>query len=218
MYLGSKDIDLGFHIDPHWTESEIQGSELLKVIGILEEKLHFEPFGSFRFAKSYDIQTQRELTKQEQRTKESFNIHHLFVDLLVDNSNSNLDSVLGFSPIDESLLTHYFSDSKNRNVISLDNTKVSIPFAPLLLAMKVRTIPRRKETHKRVKDVADSFALLRYSNLSFDALKKDILRFIDATTIRTALHQISPSIYQQVSDVLGIATSEIRSVLYGLLQ
>ena len=46
-YLGSKDIDLGFHLDPNWSKEEYEKSDLWKAIGEIES-LGFEPV-SFRF-------------------------------------------------------------------------------------------------------------------------------------------------------------------------
>ena len=217
IYIGSKDIDLGFHVDPDWSETEILDSRLLKTIRILTEELDFEPYGSYRFAKWYDRQTWRELSELESRTTESFNIHHLFVDLLVDYSFDTLNELLGFTPIDESLLAHYFNASRNRTFVSLGGVEVPVPTVPLLLAMKVRTIPRRQETHKREKDLADSFALLRFTDWPIDELKSTVFSFIDKSTIDSALQSIISSDYQRVGTILGVSSGEVRTVLYSLI-
>ncbi|MCL4518002.1 MAG: hypothetical protein M1587_02265 [Thaumarchaeota archaeon] len=48
-YLGSRDIDLGFHLDVNWTDEEYARSDLRNTIGKIQS-LGFEQV-SFRFVK-----------------------------------------------------------------------------------------------------------------------------------------------------------------------
>lgn len=52
-YLGSRDIDIGFHIDPTWSTEELQKSALAQSAKILTNRGFFGI--SARFVKFYDI-------------------------------------------------------------------------------------------------------------------------------------------------------------------
>ena len=50
LYLGSRDIDLGFHLDKNATTEQMKNSALAKSLEILQNKLKFKSF-SFRLLK-----------------------------------------------------------------------------------------------------------------------------------------------------------------------
>jgi hypothetical protein len=62
-YIGSKDIDLGFHIDESWGIEELKNSDYLRFFNFLEEN-SFRWIG-YRFYKGYDYESGRELTELE---------------------------------------------------------------------------------------------------------------------------------------------------------
>ncbi len=54
-YLGSRDIDIGFHIERDWRRTEMENSNLALAIITLKE-MGFEPL-SFRFVKHFHADT-----------------------------------------------------------------------------------------------------------------------------------------------------------------
>ena len=56
-YLGSRDIDLGFHLKENMTQSELEQSSLAQTIYILRDKLNFKPL-SFRLLKEIHTETE----------------------------------------------------------------------------------------------------------------------------------------------------------------
>jgi len=64
-YLGSRDIDLGFHIEEDWSRRELENSGLAVAIKTLNE-MNFEPL-SFRLIKHFHIDTKQELTEEDAR-------------------------------------------------------------------------------------------------------------------------------------------------------
>ncbi len=59
-YLGSRDIDLGFHFEKNSTLTAMKNSALAKTIHILEKELGFE-FLSFRYLKEIHTETGKEV-------------------------------------------------------------------------------------------------------------------------------------------------------------
>ena len=62
-YIGSRDIDIGFHIDKEWTEKQLKESCFVSAIEAIE-KIGFKSV-SFRLIKDFDIDTGKELTPEE---------------------------------------------------------------------------------------------------------------------------------------------------------
>ena len=59
-YLGSRDVDLGFHFKKDSSVKEMKNSALAKSLEILQEKLHFRPV-SFRLLKEIHTETEEEI-------------------------------------------------------------------------------------------------------------------------------------------------------------
>jgi len=59
-YLGSRDIDLGFHMN-----NDMKDSTLAQTITILKDKLNFKPL-SFRFMKEIHTETEQEIKEGDQ--------------------------------------------------------------------------------------------------------------------------------------------------------
>lgn len=78
-YIGSRDIDIGFHIDKGWSKEQLKRSEFSATIGLIED-VGFRPV-SFRFVKDFDSETGRELTAKESARLPLFQIFQLYVDL-----------------------------------------------------------------------------------------------------------------------------------------
>jgi len=62
-YLGSRDIDLGFHLEKNWNKADLENSDFALVIKTLGE-MGFEPLG-FRFVKHFRIDTYEELKSED---------------------------------------------------------------------------------------------------------------------------------------------------------
>lgn len=107
-YIGSRDIDLGFHINKEWTEKQLARSKFARAIRILEN-MNFRCI-SFRLVKDFDLDTGRELTPEESTRLPLYQIFQLYVDPIVDNIHPKIKDLLGFVPIDEPLLSLVFNN------------------------------------------------------------------------------------------------------------
>ena len=159
-YPFSRDIDLGFHLDPEWTPKEFRASFLGKAVAKIQE-MGFEP-ESFRFVKRYHLSQKRELTPTEKRRLPKYETFDLFVDFLVDTDDPRRSKVAGFNVLDEPLLARVFS-GPDRATTKMDGISISMPSPRLLMEIKSRSLPRRTPDDKRTKDLVDLCGLLLYS-------------------------------------------------------
>lgn len=156
-YLGSRDIDVGFHIDKNANTNALQKSPLVQSIKILE-RLKFKSV-SFRMYKDIHTETEEEII--EGKNTPSHYMFPMYVDLIVDNISRPLKEIIGFTPIDEPLLELAFSGEST--LVKEFGKKLLLPSATLLLAMKINSLPQRQKDHKKTKDLCDIFSLDRKS-------------------------------------------------------
>lgn len=168
-YLGSRDIDLGFHLDPRWKPKEFKGSSFGKAVAKIQS-MGFEP-ESFRFVKRYHLWEKRELTPEEGRRLPQYDIFNLYIDVLVDSKDQKRFKVAGFNVLEEPLLARVFSGA-DRVTAKLEGVNVVMPAPQLLMEMKIKSFPRRTQDDKRTKDLIDLCALLLFSGFKPPILSK----------------------------------------------
>lgn len=112
-YIGSRDIDLGFHFEVDWNEKTILGSAFARSLRIIENQLGFMPVG-FRYLKEFHIETEKELSDNEVKNTPMHFIFPLYIDPIVDIIHPKFHNIFKFNPIDEPLLEMVFTDKNNR--------------------------------------------------------------------------------------------------------
>jgi hypothetical protein len=147
-YIGSRDIDIGFHIDKNWTEKQLRESDFVSAISAIEE-LGFSSV-SFRLVKDFDIDTGRELSHEEAAKWPLYQIFQLFIDPIVDHIHPKIKDALGFVPIDEPLLSLLFQ-SRMRTAARIFEREAVLPTPELLLAMKLNSAPEGTRKTRELK-------------------------------------------------------------------
>jgi len=202
-YLGSRDIDLGFHA----TQSTAPLSQTICSL----EKLHFKPL-SFRMVKEIHTETEEEISNGKH-----IPAHFIFpmcVDLIVDTIPKDFQKTFGFTPIDEPLLTQVF-EKEEFILIEEFGKKPLLPKTNILLAMKINSLPERDKAHKRIKDLCDIFALAWYTNT--DVKTADVQQFLQKTSMKKCLKTITTDDYKLAGLQIGHTADEIRRVIDNLL-
>ncbi|MDE1767095.1 MAG: nucleotidyl transferase AbiEii/AbiGii toxin family protein [Thaumarchaeota archaeon] len=209
-YLGSRDIDLGFHIDPNWSSTELEKSAFAQSIKILKAR-GFNGLGS-RFVKYYDINTKKELSEVESRKKPSYEMFQLYVDPMVDNIHKAAQKIVGFPLLDESLLSHVFVGQKFTSLSEFGG-KFRLPTPEILIATKLKSVPSRNKDDKRIKDISDIYALLWYSEDEFLELKQKVQQILGIPEISDVVSKFTQDEYSAVSTAIGIGPTEISRVI-----
>jgi len=209
-YIGSRDIDLGFHINMDWGKEQLQNSEFATAIKIAED-MGFRSV-SFRLVKDFDIDTGKELTAEESAKLPLYQIFQLYIDPIVDYIHPEIKKLLGFVPIDEPLLSLVFQEKMHRTQV-LFGKDVLTPEPHVMLAMKLNSAPRRDKEHKLTKDIADIYALLWYSDIKLSQLKEQLFAIISKEKLRKTVHNFSEEDISKAAATLGIASQEISRVL-----
>lgn len=205
-YIGSRDIDLGFHTDEAWSDVQLQNSAFAKSIEILKGMKYYG-IGSC-FVQHYDLQTKRLLTEEESKKRPKYDMFDLFVDPVVDKIHPRTKALFGLDPIDEPLLADVFSG--NRFAMSgCFGKEMMLPHPEVLVSMKINSVLNRNKEDKRIKDIADIYSLMWYSDTKFPDLKQRIQKICDTEKISSTVSKFTDQDYGSVSRVTGIAKGEI---------
>lgn len=215
-YLGSRDIDLGFHMDLKWNKEELRQSTLAKLIEILEKGFGFRTL-NFRLIKEFHIIDGKELDFEKAKQVPSPFLFPLYVDPLVDNIHPQFKEVIKLNALDEPLLKFVFENKQNRIETKEFGGRVWIPKPDLLLAMKLRSIVNRDKEHKKIKDACDIFSLLWYTGVDLVKIREDAEKFISQEDINKGINSITKQIIENCSLIFNIPAAEIKDVLNKLV-
>jgi len=205
-YLGSRDIDLGFHLEEG---KDFSKSSFVRSMKKLEEE-GFKEVGG-RMVKELDFDTGKELSKEEAQAKPIFDIHKMFVDLMVDYIPKSLDEKSSKLLLDETLLEYVFANGENRVELEEFSKKLWLPKSWVLLAMKTKSLPGRQKEDKRKKDIADIAAILLFAREEtapprmFEALRKD--------KILQSLKGITQAEIKETESLLGVQPNSFNAAL-----
>lgn len=214
-YIGSRDIDLGFHIDPKWSREQLQRSALAQSIKILKDRKFFGI--SSRFVKFYDISTKTELTEDESRKKPLYEMFQLYVDPMGDNTHADAERILGFPLLDEPLLSHVFVDGRSITTTEFGG-RFTLPTPETLISMKLKSVLNRTKDDKRIKDVSDVYALLWYSDVEFQELRRRVQQILGIKHTSEIVSNFTDGDYLAVSKALMIEPGEISRVINELVK
>lgn len=209
-YLGSRDIDLGFHLNKNYNIEEMKNSSLASSLSILQHKLDFKPI-SFRLFKEIHNETEEELEKGHKIPAHL--IFPMYIDPLVDFIPKKFKEVFGFQPIDEPLLRFVFENSNYRTELKEFNRKLWLPNTELLLATKINALKARDKEHKKVKDICDIFVLIWYGNEIPITLRNKIAKFMPLKNIKKILLMIEDEDYQKAGLQVNHNVNEIKRVI-----
>ncbi len=212
-YSFSRDIDLGFHLDPGWGVEQIRKSSLARSIRSLVKE-GFEGEG-FRLRMDFAHEGGRRLSAEESRTMQSYEIAKLYVDPLVDYPHPQRTEALGFTPAEETELAPLFVRLGALRLARVVD-RLRLPPREVLLRMKLKAMPNRSLDHKVQKDVADVFALLATHGRGPAALVAVLNEEQLGRAFLKRLGELGESDWRSISAAVGVPHLQIRTVLAAL--
>ncbi len=216
-YIGSRDIDLGFHFEKDWSEKDLRASTFAISLRIIEEELGFAPVG-FRYLKEFHIETEKELSEDEAKATPQHFVFPLYIDPVVDIIHPKFHEVFKFNPVDEPLLDMVFKDKANRMTERSFGKNLWIPRPHVLLATKLNSVIGRDKEHKRLKDIADIFALLWFSDVEISEIKSNLHEFYDTGNIKKTIGSISKKEIMNVASITSFSEGEVERILLEIVR
>lgn len=119
-------------------------------------------------------------------------------------------------PIDEPLLANVFSENQFTTISGYFGQKeVMLPYPEVLVSMKINSVLNRNKEDKRIKDVADIYSLMWYSDTKFQDLKQNVQKICGSEKV-SSIVQFVEADYSAASQALGIDSDEISRVIVEL--
>ena len=205
-YIGSQDIDIGFSLKPMLTKSELESTNLFKIVEILESN-GYKP-EDFRYKK--DVTFKEIGIKEETEKDKTF---ALYVDILVNSYPPSLRDLHPNCFFEVPLIEQVYNNTKNQVEISSINN-LFIPTREIIIAMKIHSLPTRGNIHhKMVKDLCDLYALLWYSEESLKEIIRETSKFWEEKSLILLKNKIDSKLMKECEVILGEPKGSINTVL-----
>ena len=213
QYLGSRDIDVCFHIDSDASDSELSTSTFSQAIAIVQE-LGYVPQGSCRYCKMIKRETGEIITEEVSRKIPMHELFYLYLDMMVDNIHPRQKKIFGFNVLDEPILRRVFDEGTGVTV-NLEGVELLVPPPVILLATKLRSIPLRTKDDKLVKDACDIYSILWHSSEGYKKILTNIHREYPEDCI-AGFNAITDKILKKAAHHPGIDVERYRDVIQPL--
>jgi len=171
-YLGSRDIDICFHVDPGQDIDTLRGSTFARALEVVKKE-GYAPHGSYRFCKMIRKADGTILTEETARGFPLYEIIYLYIDMMVDNIHPQHKNIFKCDPLDEPIAAQIFMDGSYVKK-KLGDFYVNIPNPASLLATKLRSIPQRQKDDKLWKDACDIYSIIWHSPEKYSSIVKKV--------------------------------------------
>jgi hypothetical protein len=219
-YIGSRDIDLGVHVDPEWDVGTLQSKPVSRTLTAVESELSYNR-GRFGFYQYFHRMTKERLGDEEAAEYPQHEIFRVDIDVLP--STEELDAfaeAFGFRPPAEPLLDPVFSNGQFQDLDEFVGWDVpaDVRLAPraILAAMKIRAFPERDKSHKRLKDLADLHALVWYGT-DFNQLRPEVVAHLTQEDITLFTDAVTDEAFANAALLIGVDTDVLRNSIQQLL-
>lgn len=219
-YIGSRDIDIGVHVDSSWASEDFPEAPVGDSISAIEDLGYTK--SRFGFVQNFLRDSQKRISEAEAGEHSMHEVFQVYVDVIPDTTElDGFRDVFGFKPPAEPLLTPVFEEDKGKQLSeyvswSPPAEKLIVP-PELLAAMKIRSFPDRDKSHKRVKDVADLHALLWYVK-DYTDMKTDALEYASDSDMEQFADAVDNPIFEDAATLLQIEPQLINDSINRLLR
>ncbi len=83
----------------------------------------------------------------------------------------------------------------------------------VLVLMKISSVLNRNKDDKRIKDTADIYSLMWYSDIKFSDLRQNVQKIYDTKKIASTISNFTDHDYRAVSKAIDIDKDEISRVI-----
>lgn len=220
-YIGSRDIDLGIHVDPRWSPEEIATSTVATTLDRIETDLGYQR-GRFGFYQEFHRETGERLDEASARGEPPHNVFRLDIDIMPDTPDLDaFQDAFGFRPPAESLLEPVFATDAGEpldEIVDWDvPTEALIAPASILGAMKVRAVPQRDTSHKLLKDLADLHALLWYVT-DYEEIRMAIRGRLTEEDVTRFASMATDDLYSRTARLIDIDPAIVQQSITGLVE
>ena len=218
-YIGSRDIDLGVHVESSWDDNTLQSKPVATTLDAIESELAYNR-GRFGFYQYFHRTTKDRLTDDGAADYPQHEIFRVDIDVLPSTTELDaFEAAFGFRPPAEPLLDAAFTDDEYEPLDEFVgwDAPAAVRLVPraLLAAMKVRAFPERDKSHKRLKDLADLHALVWYGS-TFNQLRQQIVTYLTEKDITRFRNATTNDAFEDASRLIAVDKTVLRNSIQQL--
>jgi hypothetical protein len=219
-YIGSRDIDIGVHVDMSWTEEDFPETPVGDSISAIEGLGYTN--SRFGFVQNFLRDSQDRISEDEASERSMHEVFQVYVDVVPDTTKLDaFRDMFGFKPPAELLLTPVFEGDEGKQLAEYVSwsppAEKRIVSPELLAAMKIRSFPDRDKSHKRVKDIADLHALLWYVT-DYSDMKTGALEYVSDTDVEQFADAADDTVFEDAATLLQVESQLISNSINRLLR
>lgn len=219
-YIGSRDIDIGVHVDASWTGEDLPEKPVGNTISAIEDLGYTK--SRFGFVQNFLRDSHDRLSETEASEHSMHQLFQVYVDIIPDTTElDRFRGVFGFKPPAEPLLAHVFEEGQAEplaeSVSWSPSPEKQIVSPELMTAMKIRSLPDRDKSHKRVKDVADLHALLWYVT-DYTDMRTAALEYLSDSEVKQCMDGVDDPVFEDAATLLQIEPQLISDSINRLLR
>ena len=219
-YIGSRDIDLGIPVDPKLSSEDLIESEVATTFDRIKSDLGYHR-GRFGFYQQFHRETGERLDDEAARKEPPHNVFRVDIDILPDTSKLDaFHEAFGFRPPAEPLLKPVFADETGERLTDYVEWDVPegmyIPPASFMAAMKVRSLPQRDKSHKRLKDLADLFGLLWYVS-DYDEMRSSVKEILTENDLPRFASMATEDLIESTARLIDVEAITVEQSIRGLV-
>lgn len=220
QYIGSRDIDIGVHVDSDWTPDELPETEVGETIAEIQGLGYTR--SRFGFVQHFLRDSQERISENEAGEYRMHEVFRVYVDVIPDTTELDaFEDAFGFKPPAEPLLQPVFERDEGEplsNYVSWPAPDGVLVVSPeLLAAMKVRSLPDRDESHKRVKDVADLHALIWYVK-DYSEIRTQVLDYVSESDLERLGEVLDQETFGSAGQLLQVDQRLVAESIQGLFR
>lgn len=218
-YIGSRDIDVGVHVKPGWAAQEVAERPVGTSLRRIEELGYTR--SRFGFVQYFNRETGEQISEAAAQELRLHEVFEMFVDIIPDTTQLEaFDAAFGFRPPAEPLLQQVFDDGRASpltDFVSWPVDDVVIAEPAVLAAMKVRSLPDRDKTQKRVKDLADLHALLWHVT-DIAEIQAEVQDLVTDDDLATVERRVDDELVEAAETLLQVDAAVIRGSIERLVR
>lgn len=176
----------------------------------------------FGFVQNFLRDSQDRISEAEASEHSMHEVFQVYVDVIPDTTElDEFRDVFGFKPPAEPLLAPVFEEDKGGQLaeyVSWSPPAEKLIVSPeLLAAMKIRSLPDRDKSHKRVKDVADLHALLWYVT-DYTDMRTGALEYVSNSDVEQFADAVDDPVFEDAATLLQIEPQLVSDSINRLLR
>ncbi len=136
---------------------------------------------------------------------------------MVNRIPENISTHLGITPVDEPMITQIF-EKKLYKTVKEFGVNILLPNPEVLLATKLNSVLERTKDHKRIKDIADIYALIWCTNTNPKRLQNSVAKLITQNKINEVISSFTDEDLESASKAITVDIKQMKMVLNSFIK